>query len=126
MDGFSEISPLSHRAFSLQLIEKFNFFSWKYTSLGDGPVGGRKVPTAPKAPAPVTLLDLWELALDFVRRSPLHQPHQIADRLLRRDRYKHVDVVVRQHAFDDLNSVLSADLPTDSNMLTPACRNRIQ
>ena len=62
---------------------------------------------------PVALFDLRELALDLVGRPAFHQPHQIADRQFRRDGYEHMDVIAREHAFDDIDAVLRTDLATD-------------
>jgi hypothetical protein len=46
----------------------------------------------------------------FVGRPSLHEPHQVTDRQFWRDGYKHVDMVARQHAPDNLDAVLSANL----------------
>lgn len=46
---------------------------------GDGTVGGREIPATPKVSPAVALLDLRELALNFLARAALHQPHQVAD-----------------------------------------------
>jgi len=88
------------------------------------PLVVEKYPRAQKAPAPVALLDLGEFALDFVRRSALHEAHQVADRQLWRDRYEHVDVVARQHAFDDLDRVLCANLA--ANITDPQAQSALQ
>ena len=63
--------------------------------------------------APVSLLDLREFLLDFVGRPAFHQPHQIVDRQFRWDGHECVDMICRQHALDDLDAVLRANLSTN-------------
>ena len=85
----------------------------KYDVFGDGAVGGREVPASPKPPAPVAFLELREFALHLVGGPPLHQPHEVTYSQLGRDRHEHVDVIGRQHAADDVDTLLAAHLATD-------------
>ena len=59
---------------------------------------------------PVAFFEVWEFALYLVGRPALHQAHQIAERQLWRDRREHVDMIRRQHASDDLDTVLRTNL----------------
>ena len=60
----------------------------KYDVFCNGTVGRREVSAPPKAPGPIPALQLWELALDLVGGSPLHQPHQVTDGKFRRHRHE--------------------------------------
>ncbi len=53
------------------------------------------------------------LTLHLVGRPPLHQPNQVAHRELRWDRHKHVDMINRQHAPDNINATFVTDLSDD-------------
>ena len=44
----------------------------------------------------------------------LHQAHEIADRKLRRHRHEHMDIMRREHAPNDLDARLAANLPADA------------
>lgn len=91
----------------------------KYDILCDGPIGRRKVPSAPKAASPIAFPDRREFTLDLVGRSSLHLAHEIADCELWRHRYEHVDVIARQNTANDINAIFSAHLADDiANALT--------
>ncbi len=81
----------------------------KYDVFGDGTVGGRKVPAAPKSATPAALADMWELALYSVGRTALHLAHQIGDDQPRLHRDEHLHVVARQHPAQDIDSVFAED-----------------
>ena len=85
----------------------------KYDVFRDGTVGGREIPSAPKAPPPIAALQLREFALHLVGGAALHQPHQIAHRQFRRHGNEHVDMINRQHAADDVDALFAADLATN-------------
>ena len=85
----------------------------KYDVLRDGTRCRREVPAAPEMAAPVPFADGGKFPLDLVGRSALHLADQIADGQFRRHRHEHVDVIARQHALDDLDAILSTDLPDD-------------
>ena len=63
--------------------------------------------------SPIALFDLWEFPLDFVGRPALHNPNQLADGEFRRDGHEHMDVIVGQDTFDDLDPILRTDLSAD-------------
>lgn len=85
----------------------------KYDVVCDGTGCGRKVTSAPKVPAPIALLQHRKLHLHFVGRSAFHFAHKVAHRQAWRDRHKHVHVVRRQHAGDNLDAIFSANLSDD-------------
>ena len=86
---------------------------------GDSAVGGREISTPPEAPAPIAAPQLREFTLNLVRGPPLHPSYQITDRQFRRHRHEHVDVVARQHAPDNVDTLLFADFPADVTHAQP-------
>ena len=84
----------------------------KYCIFCDGTIGGRKVTPAPKPLPPITFLQCREFPLYQIRGAPFHFTHEVADRKLRRDRDKHVDVITRHNTTDNRNAIFRAN-PAD-------------
>jgi len=63
--------------------------------------------------APVAFLQLWKFPLYLVGRAPFHQPHKVAHRQFRWYRHKHMHMVARQDAAEDIDVVFVADLQYD-------------
>jgi hypothetical protein len=74
------------------------------------PLVVEKYPRPQKCLPQYRFFEMREFTLHFVGRPSLHEPHQVTDRQFWRDGYKHVDMVARQHAPDNLDAVLSANL----------------
>ena len=83
----------------------------KYDVISDVSTGCAEISSGPKSPPPIALADFRELHLDLVERTPFGALHEIADGNVGRHRDKHVDVIARQHALDDLHTHFTADLP---------------
>jgi hypothetical protein len=66
--------------------------------IGDVAGCGREVSVLPEALAPLAFADVFELLLDFARRTPLCPTHEVADRDMRRnlDEHAHAAVLMDQ------------------------------
>lgn len=66
--------------------------------------------SAPKTDSPIAPADRGKFAVYLVRRTALHLAHQVGNRELQWHRYKHVDMIARQHRAQDVDLVLAVDL----------------
>lgn len=71
---------------------------------------GAKVPSGPKPTSPISFAQRWKLLLNFARRTPLHALHELTNRNMWRNFYKHVDVIGGKYAADNFNTQLRANL----------------
>ena len=78
--------------------------------VGNVTAGRAKVVSCPEPPVPISLAQFWEFLLDFSRGTALHTLHKLAYRNMRRNFHKHVDMVARQNAVDDVHAQFSTNL----------------
>src|SRR5207237_6386418 len=75
----------------------------KYDIVRDVAAGGAEVSSGPEVTAPISFAQFGKLHLDPMRRTPFDSAHEVADRNVGRYLDKHVDMLTRQHAGDDLH-----------------------
>src|SRR5262249_44963075 len=85
-----------------------------------GNVAGRhcKVSPRPEMSSPILLLEMWELLEQHARTSTLEPLYDLADVLMRPIAEEHVHMVSRHLAQDDVQIVLSRNLPSKSRVRT--------
>ena len=86
--------------------------------IGNIPARRTKVASCPEPPAPISLAQLWEFLLDFSRGTTLHTLHKLAYRNMGRNFHKHVHMVGRQNAVDDVHAQFSTNLTDDRGTVT--------